>query len=189
MLQPLQSQRVAASGRRSAPCNRRQMAACPHAHPPLPVLPSLVLLQSRGLFALLSLETLSAETLVFSLAAVEGHVAQTCAACPNNAAQGAPADAVAMHQQHQRQQPSPLVYSPEFNAYLERCLELAATRPDLGPAPAVLLLQVRQGWAGLVYWRVQSEWDAMGWRRPARPDAAPAPAVLVVPASVGSGPR
>ncbi|PSC69363.1 FLOWERING LOCUS T-like isoform X2 [Micractinium conductrix] len=98
--------------------------------------------QSRGLFALLSLETLSAETLVFSLAAVEGHVAQTCAACPNNAAQGAPADAVAMHQQHQRQQPSPLVYSPEFNAYLERCLELAATRPDLGPAPAVLLLQI-----------------------------------------------
>lgn len=75
------------------------------------------------------MDSLSEETVVDRLAAVEGHVANTCSACPSlDAPQQLP--------------PSPLVYSPEFSCFLERCLELAQTHKDLGVAPAVLLLQV-----------------------------------------------
>lgn len=86
-------------------------------------------IQARGLFSLIRLDSLSEETVVDRLAAVEGHVANTCSACPSlDAPQQLP--------------PSPLVYSPEFSCFLERCLELAQTHKDLGVAPAVLLLQI-----------------------------------------------
>lgn len=80
--------------------------------------------QTRGLLGLLSLETLDAGTLTNSLAAVEGQLSSTCASCP----------AVALES---------LRESPPLCAYLERCLELTRENPGLGPAPAVLLLQVR----------------------------------------------
>ena len=99
--------------------------------------------QARGLAGLIRLEGLDERTLVGSLAAVEGFVANTCGACPSNPAAagstGAGAAAAA---------PSPLAYSPPFLAYLERCLELAAGHLELGPAPAVLLLQVRGACVG-----------------------------------------
>lgn len=79
--------------------------------------------QTRGLLGLLSLETLDASTLTNSLAAVEGQLSSTCASCP----------AVALES---------LRESPPLCAYLERCLELTRENPGLGPAPAVLLLQI-----------------------------------------------
>lgn len=85
--------------------------------------PAFLLLQTRGLLGLLSLETLDASTLTNSLAAVEGQLSSTCASCP----------AVALES---------LRESPPLCAYLERCLELTRENPGLGPAPAVLLLQV-----------------------------------------------
>ncbi|KAL4447837.1 hypothetical protein ABPG75_005056 [Micractinium tetrahymenae] len=83
--------------------------------------------QARGLFHLLRLDSLNESTLANALAAVDGHVAQTCAGCP---------------QGRSERGPSPLVYCPEFAAFLERALELARMRPDLGIAPPVLLLQI-----------------------------------------------
>jgi hypothetical protein len=80
--------------------------------------------QTRGLLGMLSLETLDASSLTNSLAAVEGQLSSTCASCP----------AVALES---------LRESPPLCAYLERCLELTRENPGLGPAPAVLLLQVR----------------------------------------------
>lgn len=83
--------------------------------------------QDLGLFRLLSLQSLTEHTLAGALAAVDGHVANTCTACPSNPAATCP---------------SPLAYCHEFSAFLERSLEMARERPDLGPAPAVLLLQI-----------------------------------------------
>lgn len=83
--------------------------------------------QARGLFRLLSLDGLNEDTLANALAAVDGHVALTCSGCP---------------QGRSERGPSPLVYCPEFSAFLERSLELARVRPDLGVAPPVLLLQI-----------------------------------------------
>lgn len=67
------------------------------------------------------------------LAAVDGTVAQTTECTAASADGGAAASAPA---------PSPLAYSPPFSAFLERCLELTDTHKELGPAPAVLLLQI-----------------------------------------------
>jgi hypothetical protein len=83
--------------------------------------------QAHGLFRLLDLTGLNERTVVDRLAAVEGHVANTCSACPL---------------QDGQQQPSPLVYCPELSCFLERCLELAQMQKQLGLAPTVLLLQV-----------------------------------------------
>lgn len=89
--------------------------------------------QARGLFRLLSLDGLNEDTLANALAAVDGHVALTCSGCP---------------QGRSERGPSPLVYCPEFSAFLERSLELARVRPDLGVAPPVLLLQASRGGGG-----------------------------------------
>lgn len=98
---------------------------------PCCILPSTALRsrQSSGLYNLLRLDRLDATTVVNMLAAVEGHVANACAACPSALASDEP-------------RASPLVYLPEFACFLERCLELAQMHKDLGPAPAVLLLQI-----------------------------------------------
>ena len=98
--------------------------------------PAPLSLQGKALFSLIGLENLNEDTLIASLAAVEGHVANTCP----------PATCVAPppgQQQQQQTAASPLAYCPEFACYLERCLELAQKHRGLGPAPAVLLLQVR----------------------------------------------
>ncbi len=85
--------------------------------------------QTRGLLSLISLESLDSNSLAASLAAVDGQLA-TCAACP----------AVALET---------LREAPPLCAYLERCLELTRENRGLGPAPAVLLLQVCSGSAVL----------------------------------------
>lgn len=91
---------------------------------PAPATPSE---QARGLPVLIRLDGLDASTLTASLAALDGHLATTCAACP------AGGEALAS-----------LRELPQLSAYLERCLELAQEHKGLGPAPAVLLLQVRK---------------------------------------------
>lgn len=97
---------------------------------------------------MLSLDGLNEHTLANALAAVDGHVAQTCAGCP---------------QGRSERGPSPLVYCPEFSAFLERALELARMRPDLGIAPPVLLLQASRGWR---VWKRRQLSPAASWARP-----------------------
>lgn len=106
----------------------------PTRSPHTPALP-----QTRGLLGLLSLEGLDASTLAHSLAAVEGQLSSTCAACP----------AVALEALRQM---------PPLCSYLERCLELTRENPGVGPAPAVLLLQVRTG-----VWHARGAGAAGGW--------------------------
>ena len=109
----------------------------------------------QSLARLISLSSLRPDCLVDSLAAVEGHLTNTRAQRPR----GAP--------------PSSLCRCPEFACYLERCLELARDNKVLGPAPYVLLLQVRCAGAG-----------RGGRTTPALcvpPTAAPASLTLLVP--------
>ena len=92
------------------------------------------MLRLQSLTKLISLSSLRPDCLVDSLAAVEGHLTHTRAQRPR----GAP--------------PSSLCRCPEFACYLERCLELARDNKGLGPAPYVLLLQVRVVVAGRGWW-------------------------------------
>ena len=75
----------------------------------------------QGILPLVNLSKLSARTLLPSLQAVESYVRSTLTA--------------------DRTVPSPLAYSPDFDAYLERCLELAEAQTQ-GAAPYVLLLRI-----------------------------------------------
>lgn len=89
-------------------------------------------MQSKALQLLTGLEGLDERSLVNSLASVEGFVTNTCSECPTAGAAAG----------EEARRASPLAYSPPFSAFLERCLELAQSHLELGPAPAVLLLQV-----------------------------------------------
>eukprot|EP00887_Chlorella_sp_A99_P000040 scaffold16.g40.t1 len=75
----------------------------------------------QGILPLVDLSKLSPHTLVPSLEAVEAYVASTLSV--------------------DQTVPSPLAYSPDFDAYLERCLELAE-QASVGARPYVLLLQI-----------------------------------------------